>query len=629
MEDIMSEKTMSRFKVFALALSLLVLAYHMISIVYLAQTPMQHQIVSLGTMILVLFISLFIDHPSPLKRIMYLVLLGCGVMAIGYIYYHYEDLIDALGFPEVPDMVAGAILVTVVLVGTWICWGSAFTFLVGISILYFFLGHLLPAPFYHSKMNVDLVISYLAIGFSGVFGPLLSVMANFGAILLVFGALLEVAGANDFFIEIGKLAGRRLKGGPGQTAVVGSALVGTVSGAAVGNVMITGAFTIPMMKEAGFPPAEAAAIEATASTGSQLMPPVMGIAAFLMAGFLGINYSVILVAGLIPSFLFFLSVAWGVELIAARAGLVRQKLAFNKSVIVQRGPLFMLPLAVLIVMLLKGFSVGLTGFLVICLVVVLMMLRPDTRPRPLQFFQGIHSGIVMASKITFAVCAVGMVSQAFVTTGLAQKLTSFMAMASLGIPLLSILMTMILAIILGMGLPAAAAYSLVAILVVPGLIHAGIDPLRAHFFVFYFSIISAVTPPVALASMAAATIAGSNYARTGWKALKLSMPNFFLPFMFIFNPVFLLQHDATLGIGLLSVFAAILCFVLTGSVLYNYMFHPLRFFERMLLVPGVIASFWFCVTTNMLMLGLGVAIGFFVVFTQLWLHDREPTPANA
>lgn len=625
----MVEKTMNRLAVSALVLSFLVLGYHMLSIVYLAQTPMQHQIVSLGTMILVLFLSLFMDQRSLAKRMSYLVLLACGLIAIGYIYYYYEDLIDALGFPEVPDMVAGGVLVGVVLVGTWICWGTAFTSLVGISILYFFFGHLLPEPFYHSQMSVDLVISYLAIGFSGVFGSLLSVMANFGAILLVFGALLEVAGANQFFIEIGKLAGRRLKGGPGQTAVVGSALVGTVSGAAVGNVMITGAFTIPMMKEAGFSAAEAAAIEATASTGSQLMPPVMGIAAFLMAGFLGINYSVILVAGLIPSLLFFLSVAWAVELIAAREGLVRQHLAFDKTVIVQRGPLFVVPLGVLIAMLLKGFSVGLTGLIVICLVVVLMMLRRLTRPRPLHFFQGIHAGIVMSAKITFAVCAVGMISQAFVTTGLAQKLTSFMAVASFGIPLLSIIMTMILAIILGMGLPAAAAYSLVAILVVPGLIQAGIDPLRAHFFVFYFSIISAVTPPVALASMAAATIAGSNYTRTGWKALKLSMPNFLLPFMFIFNPVFLLQPDTTPGYGLLSVLAAILCFVMTGSVLYNYLFFPLRPFERALLVLGVIAAFWFCVTTNLLMLGLGAGVGVLVVLSQLWLRDRNPKQAHA
>jgi TRAP-type uncharacterized transport system fused permease subunit len=232
----------------------------------------------------------------------------------------------------------------------------------------------------------------------------------------------------------------------------------------------------------------------------------------------------------------------------------------------------------------------------------------------------------MASKITFAVCSVGMVSQAFVTTGLAQKLTSFMALVSFGIPLLSILMTMILSIILGMGLPAAAAYSLVAILVVPGLIHTGIEPLRAHFFVFYFSIISAVTPPVALASMAAATIAKANYARTGWKALKLSMPNFFLPFLFIYNPVFLLQPETTLINGLLSVLTAILCFVMAGSVLYNHLIYPLRLPEQILLTLGFVACFWFCVTMNIAVLIFGVCAGSVVVAMQLRQGSRGLAP---
>lgn len=618
----MSTKKTSLLQTTILLLSFLICAYHMMSTIYLIQDPMQHQIVSLGTMILILFLSIIIDTSSRAKKVVFSILILVGLFCAGYLRINYENLQDSLGFPEIPDMAVGAVLIGVVLAGTWLSWGPTFPLLAITLILYFFFGHYLPGPFYHSEIPIELAMSYLVVGFSGIFGPLLAVMANFGVILIVFGTLLEVGGANYFFLEVGKAAGRHLSGGPGQTAVVGSSLVGMVSGGAIANVIITGSFTIPMMKKVGFSAERAAAIEATASTGSQLMPPIMGIAAFLMAGFLGKDFSEIMIAGIIPSLLFYLSVAWGVQLIAKREGIVNQKQFIDKTIILERAPLFVVPLAVLIFMLVKGFSAGLSGFCVVLLAIILMILRKSTRPKPLQLVQGIHKGIVMASKITLAVCAVGMVSQVFITTGLAQKLASFMAAISFGIPALTLVLTMILALILGLGLPAAAAYSLVAILVAPGIIQMGVEPIRAHFFAFYFAIISAVTPPVALGSMAASSIAESNYMKTGMEAFKLSIPNFIIPFMIIYNPVFLLRPQTNLFSGLLSLVSALFALFMLGSVIYNHLLYPLRATERAMLVLGTLACFIFCFNMNFVFFIIGLSICIFTFVMHIWHGKR-------
>jgi TRAP transporter 4TM/12TM fusion protein len=602
-------------------ISCCVWAYHMLCTVYLMQDPMQHQIISLGMMILILFLSLIVEESSIAKKSVSIILTIGGLVSTIYLRVNYEALQESLGFPEIPDMLIGAVLIFVVLIGTWRTWGLIFPLLAVTLIVYFFFGHHLPKPLYHSKISIDLAMSYLVVGFTGIFGPLLSVMANFGIILLVFGALLEVGGANRFFLEVGKIAGRRLSGGPGQTAVVGSSLVGMVSGGAVGNVIITGSFTIPMMKKVGFSPERAGAIEATASTGSQLMPPIMGIAAFLMAGFLGKDFSEIMIAGVIPSLLFYISVAWGVQLIAKQEGIVSQKQEADKRVIAERAPIFILPLAILVFMLVKGFSAGMSGFCVVLIVIILMFIRKSTRPTILKLFEGIHKGVVMASKITLAVCAVGIISQVFITTGLAQKLASFMAAISFGIPALTLVLTMILALILGLGLPAAAAYSLVAILVTPGIIQMGVEPLRAHFFAFYFAIISAVTPPVALGSMAASSIAESNFMRTGIEAFKLSIPNFIIPFLIVYNPVFLLGQKTTFILGGLSLISAVFAMFMLGAVIYNYLFKPLTNIERMMLLASSLSCFIFCFTQRVWVFALGMCICIIVIL--LHLNNRK------
>ena len=537
-----------------LVLVLVVLGYHMMIVVWLIGDPIEHQIVSLAMLMTVFFYGAIRTTRNLPFRALLVAALAIGVGACVYLHVNYENLQEIVGFPEKIDMIVGVALIIVILLGTWMAWGAVFPVLALILIAYFFLGHHLPHPLYHSPIPLDLGISYLDMGFTGVFGPLLSVIANFGIILLIFGSLLESAGANRFFLEVGKLAGRKLSSGPGQTAVVGSSLMGMVTGAAVGNVMITGAFTIPMMKKVGYRAEAAAAIEAAASCGSQLMPPVMGIAAFLMAGFLGKDFSEVMIAGIVPSFLYFFSIALGVQLIAIKDGVKRQEMKLDRRALITRSPLFIIPVGLFMFMLLKGLSTGMTAFTVNCLLLVMMFARRETRPPLGLLMQSLSMGLTIGAKITLAIATVGIVAQVIVTTGLAQKLGALVSMISFGIPLVTLFFTMLLSIILGMGLPASGAYALVAILIAPGLIAMGMEDIRAHFFAFYFSIVSAVTPPVALGSLAASSIAGANYMRTSWEAFKLSLPNFITPFLIVYNPVFLLRPGSGVGMGIVSIF---------------------------------------------------------------------------
>ena len=590
-------------------IALLILAYHMVSTVVLFQGPLQHQIIHLGTVFFLLFGSIFLAYQKTAIRLGAVLLLVAGLSAVVYMRWHYDYLIDVVGFPEKNDIAIGMILLAVVIIGTWIAWGAVFPTLAIILLVYYFWGHHLPGPLYHPPIDLDLGISNLCIGFTGVFGSLLAVMANFGMNLVMLGAFLELAGANKFFLEVGKAAGRKLAGGPGQTAVIGSSLVGMVSGGAIGNVLITGSFTIPMMKRVGYRPESAGAIEATASTGSQLMPPIMGIAAFMMAGFLSTDFAVIMKAGIIPSVLFYMAVAFGVQFIAKKEGIKAEQVAVDRGVIVAQGPLFIIPLGLLIIMLLNNFSAGISSFVVNCLLLVMIYLRKLTRPSLNELLDSVSKGMVTGAKISLAVATVGVLSQIFVNTGLAQKLAYVVSMISFGIMPLVLFFTMILSLILGLGLPAAAAYALVAILIAPGLVQMGIEPIRVHFFAFYFAIISAVTPPVALGALAASSIAGSSFMKTGFEAFKLSIPNFIMPFLIIYNPVFLLLPDTRFVIGLISVVAAAAAMVLLTAVVYNFLKSTLYVRERILLFLSSVFLFGFCVSLQVIWLVSGMLLG--------------------
>ncbi|WP_119681430.1 TRAP transporter permease [Indioceanicola profundi] len=532
-----------------LVVGLAAVGYHMLITQVLMVGSFEHQTIHLMFVIGLIFLNGMNLAKFWAARIPMAAVLVAGLVATGYILMNLSHLEMVLGFPETSDVLIGVLLILVVLEGTRQAWGIVMPIVVSIFIGYFFLGHHLPEPFYHRPFSFEYVISYLSVGLTGIYGSFLSISANYVFLFVVFGALLELLRVNELFTELGKIAGRYLRGGAGQTAVVSSAMVGTVTGAAVANVAITGAFTIPYMKKCGFQPHIAGAIEATASTGGQLMPPVMGAAAFLMASFLGVSYSSIMVASLVPALLYFWCCMLSVQLIAVRAKIECPVIDVNKKLIAKRLPLFVIPVGLLVVMLLMQYSANLAAFWAIIVGVALSYSTSETRPSFAELGRCLTRGAVIGAQIGIALACVGMMAQALITTGMGTKVAGIVEMLAGGSLIIALLITMCVSLVLGLGIPTSAAYALVAIVVVPVLIQMGVTPLSAHFFAFYFAVVSAVTPPVALASLAGASIAGASYMKTSIWAFIIAIAGFIIPFLVVYNPVLVLAPtDWTYGI---------------------------------------------------------------------------------
>ncbi|HVL55711.1 MAG TPA: TRAP transporter fused permease subunit [Burkholderiaceae bacterium] len=524
-----------------LVVGLAMVAYHMVATQHLFLGAYEHQNVHLAFALVLLFLGALRSAARWWDRALCTVAIVLSLVATGYVYWNLGHLEEVIGYPERTDVVIGIVLIALVVEATRRAWGVTLPIVAAIFVAYFLYGHLLPGQLYHRPFSLDYVVSYLSIGLSGIYGTFLSISANQVFLFVVFGALLGVIRVNDFFFEAGKIAGRVLQGGPGQTAVVSSALVGSVSGAAVANVAITGAFTIPFMKKVGYKPHHAGAIEATASTGGQFMPPVMGAGAFMMAAFLGVPYAQVMLAGVLPALLYFWGVMLGVQFLAVREGIRPPLEAVDFRMISRRLPLFALPLAVLIGMLLMQYTPAKAAFWAILLSIGLSYIGRETRPRLRDLFRCLAEGALIGAQIGISLAIVGLIAQTLITTGLGNKVAGLVEVLSAGNLVLALLFTMVVSIVLGCGVPTAAAYSLVAIIVVPIIVKMGVEPISAHFFAFYFAVISALTPPVALAALAAAGIAKADYFRTSFSAFKLAVSGFIIPFLIVFNPVLVLR----------------------------------------------------------------------------------------
>ncbi|PLX36927.1 MAG: C4-dicarboxylate ABC transporter [Hyphomicrobiales bacterium] len=524
-------------------LGLAMFAYHMVSTQYLFFSSYEHQAIHLGFTFALLFLNHARGRGGRFSMILNTAFAVIGVACAVYVFANVVHLEEAFGFPEPMDFFIGLLLIFLVVEGTRVAWGITLPIVAGLFVAYFVWGHLLPGQLYHREFNVDYVVSYLSIGLSGIFGTFLGISANQIFLFVVFGALLGVIRVNDFFLEAGKIAGRAFRGGPGQTAVVSSGFIGMISGAAVANVAITGAFTIPYMKQVGYKPHHAGAIEATASTGGQLMPPVMGAAAFLMASFLGVSYDTVMLAGLLPAVLYFWGVMLGVQFLAVRTNINAPREPVDYKMLLRRMPLFGIPLATLVTMLIMQYSPAVAAFWAIVIAIGLSYVGSETRPDFGKLMRCIADGALVGAQIGISLAIVGLVAQTLITTGLGNKIAGLVEILSAGNLVIGLLITMIVSIVLGCGVPTSAAYTLVAIVVIPIVVRMGVEPIAAHFFAFYFAVISSLTPPVALAALAGAGLAGAPYFKTSLSAAKLAISGFIIPYLIIFNPLLTLHPD--------------------------------------------------------------------------------------
>lgn len=418
----------------------------------------------------------------------------------------------------------------------------------------------------------------------GIFGIPLMVVATYILLFIIFGALLIRSGAGRFFIDLAiALTGHRT-GGPAKAAVVASAMMGTVSGSAVANVVTTGAFTIPLMKRLGYRPRFAAAVEACASSGGQITPPIMGAAAFIIAEFLHVNLLVVIVAAIIPAFLYYATVYYMVHLEAEKHGLTRipKERLPRFGDVMKRGWHLLFSLVVLMVFLAIGYSAMMAAFWGIVTIVSLSFINKSTRMSSVDFFAALESGVRNTVPVTIACACAGIIIGSVFVSGLGLKFTQSVIDLSGGYLLVLLALTAFASILLGMGLTTTAVYITLAALIIPSLEQMGVRPIAAHLFAFYYGVVSSITPPVALASFAAAAIAGSPPMSTSVESAKVGITKYLVPFIFVYNPTLL--FEGPLWVTAFSLLTALAGVWALSAAIEGWMRGPLNITLRSVLI---------------------------------------------
>jgi len=509
--------------------------------------------------------------------------LGAGL----YIFIQYPKLVDTLGDITAINVVLGSITIFLLAEATRRLVGWPLVIIAAVFLFYAFFAYLFPGDFYGRGWTVSRLATYLYLDANGIFGLALQVGSGIVLVFILFGEVLNAIGGAAFLSNFALALMGRYRGGQAKIAIVSSSLFGNISGSAVANVVVDGAFTIPMMKKAGYPPPQAAAVEAVASTGGQIMPPVMGAAAFLIAEYLGIPYAEVALAALVPAILYYVTLFIQVDLLAARhgiRGLPRAELPRLGSVMC-RSAAFVVPLAVLIVwMFFMNRRAEEAGLLATLCGLIIGFLTPGIHIG----LRGIFKILISMGRSMLEIAAItglaGVVIGVLQLTGLGFSLTLTLLEVGQSSAVLLLALTAIVSMVLGMGMPTTAVYVLLAVLVAPGLAKLGILPIAAHLFIFYFGMLSMVTPPVCLASYAAASIGKTDPVKTGWEGMRLCAIAYIIPFLFVFSPTLLLigaWHAVAMSITTAIVGAALL-----GIGLVGYLFRPIGPIKRLLFIAA-------------------------------------------
>jgi TRAP transporter 4TM/12TM fusion protein len=577
-----------------------------------------------------------------------------SIASLGYFFVFYEYITTRFptAHPLSPaDLVVGTVVVLLTLEATRRTLGAALPILALAFIAYGLGGPWLPGPLRHKGLSYEILIDQTVFTSEGIFGIPLGVAASYVILFIVFGAFLEKSGAGQFFMNLANALAGAQRGGPGKVSVVSSSLFGTISGSAVANVMVDGWLTIPMMKRTGFKPEAAAAIEAVASTGGQIMPPVMGAASFVMAEFLGVPYSTVMLAAAIPALFYYGALFAAIHFNASRAGmrgLPREQLPRLGVLLWTHGHL-LAPVAVIFLLLLEGFTatyaaliatVGVIyawllgrwvwplllvgaglfalgarpgwwlGLAVVGLAGALVRQDGPRTVRDLALRHGpaaLRDGAFQTVPVAMATAAAGIMIGIILQTGLAIRFTSFLVDFAGGSLLVALLITMVAAVILGTALPTTPAYIMLAALLIPALIKLGVPPLAAHMFAFYFGCLSAVTPPECLAVYAAASISRCSVWGAGWQAVKFAAAGFVVPFFFVYYPALLfqgswgevLQAMLSGGVGVVALAAGLEGYLVRrASVLERGLFLAAAF---LLIDPRLVTD-----VAGLVLLGLGL-----------------------
>ncbi len=479
-----------------------------------------------------------------------LVLIGYVIFALVWTIFDITAFHLRYGEKETPDLIVGGLLTLLILEVTRRAVGWAMVIITAFFIFHALYANYFPGFFYGPPVRFEKFIDTLFMSSDGIFGIPLHVCATYIVLFIIFGALLIRSGAGRFFIDLAvSMTGHRV-GGPAKASAVASGFMGTVSGSAVANVVTTGAFTIPLMRKVGYRPKFAAAVEACASSGGQITPPIMGAAAFIMAEFLETSYINIVLAAIIPAFLYFATVYFMVHLEAEKNGIgqIEKSLLPQTGEVLKRGWHLLIALGVLVAFLLYGYTPMKSAFWGIVSLFVLSFIRPETRMSPVDVMAALEAGVRATVPVTVACACAGLIIGSVFVSGLGLKFTQEVITISGGNLLILLSLTGVSAIILGMGITTTAVYITVAALIVPALVKAGIEPIAAHMFAFYFGVVSSITPPVALAAFAAAAIAKTGPMITAVESTRVGIAKYLVPLAFAYNPSLLLVGPTWLSI---------------------------------------------------------------------------------
>lgn len=546
--------------------SILFIAYHVYTSRFGMPMVMKHRAFHVGTVLFLvwLYFPAFKKSPNDRPSIIDMGLLVITVAATAYTILNVEPFVLRGGVALPLDYIFGAITLLMILEACRRVVGKGLLILAIVFLLYALFGNHLPGVFAHRGYTLERVIYQMYLTGQGIYGIPIGISATYLVVFITLGAMLEKSGLGKLFNDVALAVGGRLTGGPAKVAVIGSALMGTISGSAATNVATTGAFTIPLMKRVGYSPQFAGATEAAASTGGQIMPPIMGTAAFIMAEYLGVSYLTIAAAAIIPAMLYFAGVFFQIDLRARRIGLralTKEELPDVKATIMRYGQM-VLPIFVLLYFMMNHYTPIYAAFYAIVSSWVLSLFRKETRIGPKEAVQMSVNAARSTLSVAVAMATAGFIVAVLSMTGIGVILADNIVLLSNGVLFIALLLTMVVSIILGMGLPTSACYIISASIAVPILISMEVPAFQAHFFVMYFAILSTITPPVALSSYVGAGMAGADPTKVGWTAFRLSLAGFIIPFFFIYSPAMLLIADSNLIIMWATITALLGTFLL-------------------------------------------------------------------
>jgi len=548
-------------------------------------------------LILVLVFALYPPIKSAARNKIDVYLIFDGILILlalligAYIWIEFDAIVERQGDWILTDVIMGSIALGLVMEATRRVIGLFMSAIAIVFLLFTYFGPWMPDLLAHKGYSIERIVTTLYLTTEGIWGLPTGVAATFVFVFILFGSFLESTGGGNFFIDLAYALTGRMTGGPAKTAILASGFMGSVSGSAVANVVTTGSFTIPMMKKVGYKPHVAGAIEAAASTGGQIMPPVMGAGAFLMAEFTNTSYLYIVKIAIIPALLYYLSVLFFVHFEAKKQGfkpMLKADLPNVKKTL-KNGFHFFLPVLVLIYVLFNNYSPMMAGFVAVISTILAAMLRRATRLSLKDILDGLEAGARNAVMVSVACGCAGIIVGCVSLTGLGLKFSSLVVSLSAGSPFLAIILIGMASLVLGTGLPVTASYIVLVILAGPALMDLGLPIIVAHMIVFWYSQDANVTPPVSLAAFAGAGIAGASPMKTGFASWKIAKGLYIIPIVMAYRP--LLGNGPTSEVIMTTFFTTIGLIAFT-SAMERFLFRKLNLIETLLMAAAALALFW-------------------------------------